>query len=372
MRISLRSVLLSAATAFVLSLCLYFYFGTSWGNTASFLFALLLLELHPKDVSRRETAASILLGILFAGTHVAGYSIKRTNSLDYVLRNAESLLYAACAFVSLLVLSACVFALLFRLLHKAVPACRGTYPTLQEKRRAFLLFLSVLLLGFLPWLVVFAPGLNLPDTVDQLLMANGIASIVGDGTVLTDHHPVFSTLLYNAFMQLGIFFGDANIGQLTYSILFLLADGICYALLFTELYECGLALRACLTLAVCTAVNPLLASYSFNMGKDLTVEPFVILFLFYMVRMLHTGGGSLLRRRDRIGLFLVCLFLMLLRKPSFSCLLFALPFLMIRFRRFLKPLLLTLVPCLLIFSLFYSRYLFLLAGIEPGETREML
>ena len=77
-------------------------------------------------------------------------------------------------------------------LQQSVPQSRGG---VFSKRRGFLLVLLLLLVSWLPYLLSFAPGSVLDDS---------LASITPwtNGTLLTNHHPVVYSLLVGGFVSL--------------------------------------------------------------------------------------------------------------------------------------------------------------------------
>lgn len=371
--IDIRAAALGFLAACAASAWLGAYFdltdaGASAALLACWMLFLSALSLRP---TWRETAACAVLAAFFSAMRVLGYSYDRFDSYVQVFKNGATLLRSGLAFGALAVAALCALLLLLRLLDGAARAARCAEEAKGFDARLFLLCAGVIFIGSVPYLALYAPGLNIYDTHDQILQFFGFPSYIGDGSVLSDHHPMLLTLVYGGFMRLGLFLGDANAGQMLYSVLSMAVMACCYALALTELRQWGLRRGAVLAIAAFVALYPVLALYAFNMCKDVSAEPFVLLLVFFLLRMERTQGGAIRSRAFACGLCLTMLMLMLTRKSAFYALAFAFPFYLLRYpgvRRRLTAV------ALLAAALFvgYASALLPALGVVPGETREML
>lgn len=370
----LRAVAVSGVAACACAAWLEAYYGASFFGTAVmvscwllFLFAWMI---HP---SRREIIASALPGTLFSIMRVMGFSYDTVDSYGLILKNAQTLKNAALAMLALALAATAVILLLLVLMRQvAKRAAREEDVSFGSRRAVFLLCAVIIFAGSVPYLMLYAPGLNIYDTHDQILQFFGFPSYIGDGSALSDHHPVFLTVVYGGFMKLGLLLGDANIGQMAYSFVSMTAIAVCYAWALTTLYDVGLSRRAVLVLAAAIALYPVLALYAFNMCKDVSVEPFVLLFIAQMIRLERSRGEAIKSPVFAMGLFLTALLLMLTRKPSMYALLFAAFFLILRYRGVRRRLAAVLLGAVALFEIGYVHLLLPACGVIPGETREML
>ena len=347
----------------------YFPFGGASVLLACFLLFLLAASVRP---TRREWGMAAIPAALFAFFRTVGYSYDTTDSYGLLLKNAKTLLSGALAMAALFAGALCAVVLLFRLLGALRERAQAAAPATQrEKRRLFWLCAALIFAGSIPYLMLYAPGLNIYDTHDQILQFFGFPSYIGDGSALSDHHPVFLTLVYGGFMKLGLLLGDANIGQLLYSLISMAALAACWAYALVTLREAGLARGAVVSLALFIALYPVLALYAFNMCKDVSVEPFVLLYGTMMLKLYLTRGQAAQSKRFCAGLFAVALMMMLTRKPAMYALCFAALFLLLGYRGVRLRLAGALLGAVAVFAVLYNGVILPACGVILGETREM-
>ena len=350
------------------------YFGAAWGAMAAFLCCWLLfvgaLALRP---TKSETIACGLSGFVFGVMHTLGYSYDTIDSYGLILKNVKTLLAGALCMLALALVAACVCLMIVRLLDLLRVVCaRDGAGDEGERKRLFILSAVLIFLGSVPYLWLYAPGLNIFDTHDQLLQFFGYPSYIGDGSALSDHHPVFLSVVYAAFMKLGLLLGDANIGQLVYSLVNMAVIAAAWAYALCVLYDLGLNKKVCLIIAAFVALYPVTALYAFNMCKDVSAAPFVLIYVSQMLRIHHSEGAVMKDKRFMLQLGINAFALMLVRKPSMYALVFASIFLIIRYRGVRVRLAAALLGAAALFSVGYSLLLLPALGVIPGETREML
>ena len=140
---------------------------------------------------------------------------------------------------------------------------------------SWLIVTGILLIMWLPYLLSFAPGSVLGDSLASIEQTfSGVYS---------NHHPVIYTLLVGFFIKIGRVFGNINIGVLLYSCFqyLLLAStlGFVVAFLVKKKLKKGPILLTVLFFALC----PIFPSYAIIMWKD----PVFSIFLFYLSVLLY-------------------------------------------------------------------------------------
>ncbi|MBP3427066.1 MAG: hypothetical protein J6M47_02250 [Clostridia bacterium] len=376
-----REIALCFAAAVASSVCLEAYFGMLFGGTAAMI-ACFFLYTHAclSRPMRSEVVGSLILGGLFSAMRVLGYSYENIDSYGLVMKNMGTLTTAALSFLALTLTAGSAVLLLINLFER-ISASSATRPMLGaaeryirrgERRKTLLLCAAMIFAGAIPYLILYAPGLNIFDTHDQILQFFGYPSYIGDGSVLTDHHPVFLTVVYGLFMKMGLLLGNANLGQLLYSFVSMAALAAGFACVLGALYDAGLSRRALLGIAALIAVYPVFGLYAFNMCKDVSVEPFVLFYTAQLIRLETSRGEAAKRPLFLAGLFANMLLMMLTRKPSMYALAFAAPFLLIRYKGVRIRLAAVMIGAVALFHVGYTGVLLPAAGVVPGETREML
>ena len=370
----LRVLLVCALGASACSFGLNRYFGAGWGGMAAFLCCFLLFVICAAlQPGKRDTAACLLMGGAFGVMHTIGYSYDTLNSYGMIMRNMETFFSGVYGMAALTLVAGCVCFLLVRLMDVLRDSLiRRECADKQDRAKIFLISAVLIFMGSVPYLLLYAPGLNIYDTRDQLLQFFGYPSYIGDGSALSDHHPVFLTLVYGGFMKLGLMLGSVNIGQMLYSLLSMAIIALCWAYALCTLYDCGLNKKACMGLAVFIALYPVFALYAFNMCKDVSASPFVILYAAQMVQLHRTRGEKIKQRSFCVMLFINMLMLMLTRKPSMYALAFAAVFAVIAFKGVRLRLCAVMLGAVCLFQFGYNGVILPAMGVIPGETREML
>ena len=363
-----RSLVLCFLGAVLSALAIASYFELFAAGTFLFLACFLLFAAASgQTVSRRERVILALPALLFAVMRVAGRSYDLTDSHVLLMKNAASFFRAAAAAAALFCCAFSAVLLLYGFLRGSLsPAPEGEWE--EPEGRFFLSLVFVLILGSVPYLLLYAPGLNIADTRDQILQFFGLPSYIGDGSALSDHHPVLTTLIYGGFMRFGMLLGHPNLGQLLYSVASLLSVSLAFAYLLLTLTRLGMPRGLARGIAAFYALWPVPALYAFNMGKDSTVLPFVLLFAARMLTLFRTDGRPGVRFYT--GLAAEVFLLMALRKSAPYCLIFALLLALPCLRDRRRGTAAAFLSAFLLFCA-YSALLPRL-GVIPGETRETL
>ncbi len=243
--------------------------------------------------------------------------------------------------------------------------------------RLSLLFFAV----YFCYLVVFYPGVTSGDTMYQIEdLVTGTSPMPypvnfskgSMSALMSDHHPVVTTLVFTLFYRLGLLLGDANRGLFLFNLL----QCACLAVLAAAVVCFMDRLRAPQPVALVGTVfyaSPVVASFAIFMGKDML---FALCFVLYF----HVFTWLVLKPQGRGGsgrqwtlLMLLSVLIALMNKKGmyialFSnlCLLFA-----VSGRKKLLALPAAVLPFVVAAALM-QRLLFPVFGIAPGGKQEML
>ena len=181
----------SAAAACACASWMGAYFGAAWGGMTGFLVCLLLFVLAwGLRPAKGEAIACLLSGGVFAVMHTLGYSYDTLDSYGLILKSTKTLIAGGLCMLALALVAACVCLVLVRALdHLRAVCARGGEGDAKERKQLLILSAVMIFLGSVPYLWLYAPGLNIFDTHDQLLQFFGYPSYIGDGSALSDHHP---------------------------------------------------------------------------------------------------------------------------------------------------------------------------------------
>lgn len=162
-----------------------------------------------------ERGLAACFGVLFTFMQMIGWSYDTYGSWDALFGSRFILLRAAIIFAGRVLLSSCLVLYAFRLADRLTTAPAGGPFRFSWKR--FLLAAGLVVLCWLPYYILFFPGLGNPDTSMQIAWYLHYptewlqySAVRGPEVYATNHHPYFTTLLYGAFAKIGLLL-DGNI-----------------------------------------------------------------------------------------------------------------------------------------------------------------
>ena len=212
-------------------------------------------------------------------------SVRQYNQLVCTPRMLWCTLVIATLFFLFVLLLECVLAWL----NREPETYRNVSRKLREifsfktSKKQFALIAVVLVLCWLPYLIVTYPGVIWYDTEQQLLQWNGQPNTFTDGSYLSDHHPVFDTMIFGTFLRLGAFFGSADRGLYLGCIVIELVTIAALASMILYCRHIGAGWRFCFAEMIFFAVFPFTALFSMTMVKDSLFMPFFIWFAMIFV-----------------------------------------------------------------------------------------
>lgn len=146
--------------------------------------------------------------------------------------------------------------------------------------RFFLLCWCGIFVLWLPYLIAQLPAVLDFDAIKQLDMLEGIRP-------MTDHHPFAHTM----FIKLCLAIGGGS--TTAYALIQMLLLSAAFAFAASWLYSNGVSKWLCLTAAAYFALNPIHASFSATMWKDVLFGGFVLLLTVALCEAVLSGGESL-------------------------------------------------------------------------------
>lgn len=233
-------------------------------------------------------------------------------------------------------------------LQQAVPQSRGG---VFGKRRGILLVLLLLLVSWLPYLLSFAPGSVLDDS---------LASITPwtNGTLLTNHHPVVYSLLVGGFVSLSkILPISLNTAVFCYAMVQSVCLAGTLAAMFCRLQRAGVK-RCVLAAGVAYAmIVPYFPAYAMILWKD-PLYSCALLWLSMLLFDAVRKEGGLPDRAWQVKWFLALLCTAFLRNNGAFCLLFMAAALLLsgQRKRFFYTACMTVIVALLFFTVQHTVY----------------
>ncbi|HIU69204.1 MAG TPA: hypothetical protein IAD23_04525 [Candidatus Scubalenecus merdavium] len=304
-------------------------------------------------------------------------SYYQTDSWDKVFGSWEALITSGIKGIGIAVLVFFVYDVINRINIEKVEKVQST-----STFKTFAVLTAIMFACWIPYMVIMAPGCMNPDARDQFgQMLNNPDMCWSVGTVareesdslLTNHHPVFHTVLLGCFLKLGEWMGSYFAGITIYSVLqcLVLAGTLVFSVL--KLREYGMSKRLSNIVYAFFVLCPLFPLWGMTILKD---TPFMIALLIMTILFYEAfKAPECFTAKKYVALALVSFLLMLLRNNGFYMLLVLVPFVIIHFRKdkkFLVKIMATMLIPLLVFKVGYSSIFFSAMGINEGSPREML
>lgn len=304
-------------------------------------------------------------------------SYYQTDSWDKVFGSWEALITSGIKGIGIAVLAFFVYDAVNRINIEKVEKVQST-----STFKTFAVLTAIMFACWIPYMVITAPGCMNPDARDQFgQMLNNPDMCWSVGTVareegdslLTNHHPVFHTVLLGCFLKLGEWMGSYFAGITIYSVLqcLVLAGTLVFSVL--KLREYGMSKRLSNIVYAFFVLCPLFPLWGMTILKD---TPFMIALLIMTILFYEAfKAPERFTAKKYVALALISFALMLLRNNGFYMLLVLVPFVIIHFRKdkkFLVKIMAAMLIPLLVFKVGYSGIFFSAMGINEGSPREML
>lgn len=255
----------------------------------------------------RELVMSGVFGALFSFMQVLGRSYAENQNWNAVFGTRFVLFRAFAIFLGQGLLSACLAFLAFRLVDRAGGKSLSPVPF---SWRRLLTAAGLIALCWLPYYLLFFPGLNNPDTSMQIAWALHYPTdwlkyspVRGETVYATNHHPYFTTLLFGLFARFGLALGDISYGVAAYNLLQLLATALAMAGAWFYLRRLGLPEKALRAGLVFTALFPLFPLYAITMLKDSLFSLACLTLTVLLFELARTRGAALWETRFCVLLF---------------------------------------------------------------------
>ncbi|MBE6148827.1 MAG: hypothetical protein E7167_05025 [Firmicutes bacterium] len=238
--------------------------------------------------------------------------------------------------------------------------------------------MSVLALSWLLYYIAFYPIILSPDPSFQIKQFLGertkyldYSIQLDESVTITNHHPVFHTLLIGGFTKLGMLIGNDNFGLFLYSLIqgifmaFTLSKTICL------LKEKKIKNRYLLLILAIYALVPMFPLYAINGNKDVYYSMFVLWLFMIIFKYLDTKKDIKLSFIDLLTWFFVLMFICLFRNNGIYLIIILFPCVLFYKKVNIKKMASVFI---LVISLFYSYQKILLPalGITEGSVRETL
>lgn len=221
----------------------------------------------------REKCLAVCFGLPFSLMQMLGWSYASYGSWGAVIGSRFILFRSAVVLTGRTLLFACVVFYAFRLADRQRA---GEEPSAAPSLRRFFMAAGLVALCWLPYYLLFFPGLSNPDTLMQIAWDLHLPTewlryspVRGPEIFATNHHPYFTTVLYGAFARIGLAIdGSIYWGVALYCLCQMLLTALALTGVWFWLRRMGLSRGAFRAGLAFTALFPLCPLYAITMLKD--------------------------------------------------------------------------------------------------------
>lgn len=327
----------------------------------------------------RATAAERRLagcfGALFSLMQLIGWSYAQYQSWNALFGTRFTMLRAAVVFAGRTLLSACLVLYAFRLADRLAVKAEPSRFSL----RRFFLAAGLVVLCWLPYYILFFPGLGNPDTSMQIAWALHYPTewlqyspVRGPQIHATNHHPYFTTVLFGLFAKFGLLVdGNIRYGVALYCLCQMLLTALAMTGIWFYLRRIGLHAKYCRIGLVFTAFFPLYPLYAITMLKDSLFSLACLTFSVLLFEVVRSRSQCLKKAGFCALLFLNALLVMLTKNQGFYFAAAAAVVCLLLCRRRLQAAAALLLPVLL-YQFVWMQVLLPAWNVAPGGKQEVL
>lgn len=231
-----------------------------------------------KYFSKTFLALSILLSCIM----ITGMSFKKYNSFAFSFQNKFQIIYSFILFWGFFIFFCTLFELLFRNIEGLSIISKDKnifFSFLLDKHPLAGPFL-LLLICWLPYWVAYFPGSAMWDAFRQFNYYFGIEK-------WSDHHPVFSTIVYGNLLQFGRKIGSDNTG-IFFCALFqhiLYGGSIAYGIYSLKKWNVAQNIRG--WTLIFFALCPIVAFWPHSVMKDVAFDAFILTYFVLILDLIR-------------------------------------------------------------------------------------
>lgn len=247
--------------------------------------------------------------------------------------------------------------------------------------RRVAIYSLVIFAFWLPCIVLMYPGIVWADTATQLyqffgyekidLYTGGLAS--DDLPKISDHHPLFTTLIFSFFVWVGgSLFGSSSVGLFLFVLIQALLAAFSFGLLLGYLRsKLGLPSWVAVAGTCFFGLFPMFPIVFSSVAKDTLFVPFFTLFSILYCEAIKTRGASLADKRFACALIIVSILMVLCKKLGLYILaVCVLIMLFVMKERRIVPVV-DLISCFLAVNVIVPVFLYPAFDAGAGSSKEM-
>jgi hypothetical protein len=328
-----------------------------------------------KKERKIKSKSFMVVSVIFSVCMLIGNSFASTGDFTLLYRTPMHFGLQLCRFVGYIFFFKTGLSYVYTYLKKykkSFPYQRGIK---LFDEHPFLFPCICLFLSYLIYMIAFYPAILSPDPSNQIKQFFNIETKYLDSVIvtnpnvyLTNHHPVFHTMLLGGCTKIGLLLGSFNLGLFIYTLLQTLTVifTLSYTIFFMKKINTPYRIRCFFLLFYMFC--PIFPLYAMSTVKDTFFSCCIVLYTIQVFVLLQNKDYQ---KHQFLFLFLIILFLILFRNNGIHVFLLSFPFLFFLLKKIWKKNLLLFLLCLAC-NFGYTKVLLPAFDIPEGSIREML
>lgn len=235
---------------------------------------------------------------------------------------------------------------------------------------AILICWSIYVIAFYPIILSPDPSFQIKQFFNVRTKYADYAILLDNNVFLTNHHPVFHTMILGYSLKLGRFLLNDNFGLFIYSLIQLLVLIFTLSLTIKYLKENNVNKKIVFIVLLLYCFVPMFPLYAMSGVKDTYYTCFIILYVMKLDKIIRSKQAKL-SYKEMIQLLLIMFAVCLFRNNGIYVLIISFPLLLIYSKKYFQTLLIIFIGVLAFYGT-YTKVLLPSLKITDGSIRETL
>ena len=249
------------------------------------------------------------------------------------------------------------------------------------EKHSFLAPLIIILVCWLPYVILFYPGVLMADSSNQIKQYFGLeisdststnsVNLIDENVKITNHHPVLHTVILGSCIQIGRKLVNDNFGIFIYTFLQMitLAISFTYIIYFMKKLKTNNYIR--ITTLLLFALFPIFPFYAMEITKDVPYTSAMIIYICQLYKIIKYYNNEKISNWRVASIIALCILVCLLRNNGLYSIILSLPFVAI-FNKVNRKRILLITLFIFIFYELFLKVLLPVCKISNTGVREML
>ena len=235
---------------------------------------------------------------------------------------------------------------------------------------AILICWSIYVIAFYPIILSPDPSFQIKQFFNVRTKYADYAILLDNNVFLTNHHPVFHTMILGYSLKLGRFLLNDNFGLFIYSLTQLLVLAFTLSLTIKYLNENNVNKKIAFIVLLLYCFIPMFPLYAMSGVKDTYYTCFIILYVMKLDKIIRSKQEKL-SYKEMIQLLLIMVTVCLFRNNGIYVLILSFPLILIYSKKYFQTLLVIFIGVLTFYGT-YTKVLLPSLKITDGSIRETL